>query len=158
VCFLCVCSVSSDETISYQDCAIELVTDESVRTSGGMIMTNENQSTWRRTCLSATSSTTNLTQTGLWWNPGLRGERPPIKRLSHGTHHSYATYPILTSELRITRLIPCSTPVLCHITTKQSASYRFTLYSTQILLKGPPATVWEPLGPKMFYKSPPPLV
>jgi hypothetical protein len=38
-----------------------------------------------KTCPSATLSTTNPTWTGLWSNPGLRGERSATNRLSHGT-------------------------------------------------------------------------
>jgi hypothetical protein len=41
--------------------------------------------TRRKTCPSATLSTTNLTWTDLGSNPGLRGERPATNRLSHGT-------------------------------------------------------------------------
>jgi hypothetical protein len=41
--------------------------------------------TRRKTCLSATLSTTNLTWTDPGSNPGLRGERPATNRLSHGT-------------------------------------------------------------------------
>lgn len=47
------------------------------------IMTGENQSTATETCPSATFSTTNATQSGLGLNPGLHGERPAIKFLSH---------------------------------------------------------------------------
>jgi hypothetical protein len=41
--------------------------------------------THRKTCPSATLSTTNLTWIDLGSNPGLRGERPATNRLSHGT-------------------------------------------------------------------------
>jgi hypothetical protein len=54
---------------------------------GGMIMTGENRRTRRKTCLSATLSTTNPT----WIDPGvklvLRSERPATNDLSHGTAH-----------------------------------------------------------------------
>jgi hypothetical protein len=46
-----------------------------------MKLTAENRSTRRKTCPSATLSTTNPTMT----DPGLRGERPATNRLSHGT-------------------------------------------------------------------------
>jgi hypothetical protein len=41
-----------------------------------MKLTGENRSTGRKTCPSATLSTTNPTWTDLGLNPGLRGERP----------------------------------------------------------------------------------
>jgi hypothetical protein len=44
--------------------------------------------TRRKTCPSATLSTTNLTWTDPGSNPGLRGERPATNRLSHGTAYS----------------------------------------------------------------------
>jgi hypothetical protein len=50
-----------------------------------MKLTGENRSTRRKTCPSATLSTTNLTWTDPGSNPGLRGERPATNRLSHGT-------------------------------------------------------------------------
>jgi hypothetical protein len=55
--------------------------DMSLESDGGMILTGENQRTWRKTCPSATLSTTNST----WIDPGLRGERPATNDLSHGT-------------------------------------------------------------------------
>jgi hypothetical protein len=50
-----------------------------------MILTRENQSALRETCCSATLSTTKPTLTGLDSDPGVRGERPATKPLSHGT-------------------------------------------------------------------------
>jgi hypothetical protein len=51
----------------------------------GMIMTGENRRTRRKTCTSATLSTTNLTWTEPVANPFLCGERPAAYCLSHGT-------------------------------------------------------------------------
>ena len=50
-----------------------------------MKLTGENRGTRRKTCLSATLSTTNPTWTDPGSNPGLRSERPATNRLSHGT-------------------------------------------------------------------------
>jgi hypothetical protein len=50
-----------------------------------MKLTGENQSTLRKSCHSATLSTTNPTWTDPGSNPGLHGERPATNRLSHGT-------------------------------------------------------------------------
>jgi hypothetical protein len=50
-----------------------------------MKLTGENRGARRKTCLSATLSTTNPTWTDPGSNPGLRGERPESNRLSHGT-------------------------------------------------------------------------
>jgi hypothetical protein len=47
-----------------------------------MIMTGENRITRRRTCPSASISTTNLTRADVQWTPGLRRERPASNRLS----------------------------------------------------------------------------
>jgi hypothetical protein len=49
-----------------------------------MKLTRKNRSTRRKTCPSATLSTTNPAYTDPGWNPGLRGERLATKRLSHG--------------------------------------------------------------------------
>ena len=38
---------------------------------------------WKKVCPSVTLSTTNLTWTGLGWNPGLCGERLSTNRVSH---------------------------------------------------------------------------
>jgi hypothetical protein len=50
-----------------------------------MKLTGENRTTRRKTCPSATLSTTNPTWTDPGSNPGLRGEKPATNRLSHGT-------------------------------------------------------------------------
>jgi hypothetical protein len=50
-----------------------------------MKLTGENRSTRRKTCPSATLSTTNPTWIDPGSNPGLSGERPATNRLSHGT-------------------------------------------------------------------------
>ena len=50
-----------------------------------MKLTEENRSTRRKICPSATLTTTNLTWTDPGLNPGLRGERLATNRLSHGT-------------------------------------------------------------------------
>jgi hypothetical protein len=57
----------------------------SLESDGGMILTGENRRTRRKTCPSATLSTTNPTWTDLGANPGLRGEGPVTNDLSHGT-------------------------------------------------------------------------
>jgi hypothetical protein len=51
----------------------------------GMILTEETRRTRRKTCPSATLSTTNPTWIDPGANVGLRGERPATNRLSHGT-------------------------------------------------------------------------
>ena len=50
-----------------------------------MKLTGENRSTWRKTCPSATLSTTNPTWIDPELKPGLRGERPTTNHMSHGT-------------------------------------------------------------------------
>jgi hypothetical protein len=58
--------------------------DVSLESDGGMILTGENRRTRRKTCPSATLSTTNPTWIDPGANPGLRGERPATNHLSHG--------------------------------------------------------------------------
>ena len=48
-----------------------------------MILTGENQSTWRRNCSSVTLSTENPTHTGLGLKMGLCSEGPVTNHLSH---------------------------------------------------------------------------
>jgi hypothetical protein len=50
-----------------------------------MKLTGENRSTWRKTCPSATFSTTNPTWTDPGLNLGLHGDRSATNRLSHRT-------------------------------------------------------------------------
>jgi hypothetical protein len=50
-----------------------------------MKLTGEIRSTRRKTCPSATLSTTNPTWTDPGSTAGLRGDRPATNRLSHGT-------------------------------------------------------------------------
>jgi hypothetical protein len=57
----------------------------SVESDGVMILTGENRRTRRKTCPSATLSTTNPTWIDPGANPGLRGERPATNDVSHGT-------------------------------------------------------------------------
>jgi len=58
---------------------------------GEMIMLGENQSTHRKTCPSATLSTTNPACTGLGLNPGLHSDRLAI-HLTHGTGRVLLAY------------------------------------------------------------------
>ena len=58
---------------------------------GGM-MTGKNRSTARKTCPSATLSTTNLTLTGLGFEPGLCGERTATDRPNHGNDLNYMSW------------------------------------------------------------------
>jgi hypothetical protein len=52
---------------------------------GGIMSQREKRSTGRKVCPSATMSTTNSTWSGLGLYLSLRGERPAINRLNHGT-------------------------------------------------------------------------
>jgi len=57
----------------------------SIYSVGGMILTGENRSSWRKPFPSANLSTTNPTRTGLGLKPELRGETPATNRLRHGS-------------------------------------------------------------------------
>jgi hypothetical protein len=61
------------------------------------ILTGETRRTRRKTCPSATLSTTNPTWIDSGANPGLRGERPTTNDLSFGTPR-YAYYKIIIGE------------------------------------------------------------
>jgi hypothetical protein len=63
--------------------------EEGVWTSGGMILTGQIRTTGRGTCPFASLSTGIPTPDSLKSNPDLRGEKPVIDRLSHGTVRSY---------------------------------------------------------------------
>jgi hypothetical protein len=63
----------------------------SVENDGGMILTGENRRTRRKTCPSATLSTTNPIWIDPGTNPGLHGERPASNRLNHGTAYTLYT-------------------------------------------------------------------
>jgi hypothetical protein len=81
----------------------------SLESDGGMILTGKHRRTRRKTCPSATLSTTNPT----WIDPGLRGERPATNDLSHGTAslHAYWTSNfILTALIYVTQvqILSCS--------------------------------------------------
>jgi len=54
-----------------------------------MILTDENRSTGRKSYLSVTPSTTNLTSADLGSRPGLPAERPATNRLSHGADSAF---------------------------------------------------------------------
>jgi hypothetical protein len=57
----------------------------SLESDGGMILTGENRRILRKTCPSATLSTTNPIWIVQGANPGLRDERPATSDLSHDT-------------------------------------------------------------------------
>jgi len=57
--------------------------NQSIWNTGGIIMTRENQITWRKTCPNATLSTINPTKIGLGLKLGLPHERLATNRLSH---------------------------------------------------------------------------
>jgi hypothetical protein len=57
----------------------------SLESYGGMILTGETRRTRRKTCPSATLSTTNPTWIDPGANPDLRSERPATNDLSHCT-------------------------------------------------------------------------
>jgi hypothetical protein len=50
-----------------------------------MILTGENQSSWKETCFSPFLSTTDPTGTGLLLNVDHQGDMPMANHLSHGT-------------------------------------------------------------------------
>jgi hypothetical protein len=63
----------------------------SLESDGGMILTGENRRTRRKTCTSATLSTTNPTWIDPGANPGLCGETPSTNDLNHGTANQALT-------------------------------------------------------------------
>jgi hypothetical protein len=71
-----------------------------LESDGGMILTGENQRTRRRTCPSATMSTTNPTWIDPCANPGFRGDRPATNLLSQwrGQLTDHFLCPLLYSQ------------------------------------------------------------
>jgi hypothetical protein len=65
---------------------------------GGMISTWENRRTQRKTCPSATLSTTNLTWIDPGANSGLSGERLATNRLSHGMAKLFITHILIRNN------------------------------------------------------------
>jgi hypothetical protein len=80
---VCCCSCRWEETClrtaATNEPTVHQPGEKNMYNHGGMILTEENHRTRRKTCLIATMSTTNPT----WTDPGLRGERPATKCLSH---------------------------------------------------------------------------
>jgi len=68
----------------------------SMESHGGIILTGENRRTRRKTCPSATLSTTNPTWTDTGTNSGLSCERPATNRLSHNTAPTFCYFPFQT--------------------------------------------------------------
>jgi len=76
----------------------------SMENDGGMKFTGENRRTRRKTCPSATLSTTNPTWIDPDANLGLRGERPGTSRLSHARPHGSGYELREVSELTVTAI------------------------------------------------------
>jgi hypothetical protein len=66
--------------------------------NNGGISTEENRRTQRKTCPSATLSTTNLTWIDPDANPGLSGERPATNRLSHGMAKLFISHTLIRNN------------------------------------------------------------
>jgi hypothetical protein len=62
----------------------QIISDGDCRAIGGMKIGRGNRNTRRKTCPSATLSTTNPTWPDPGSNPGCRGEKPATNRLSYG--------------------------------------------------------------------------
>jgi len=73
---------------------------EQAWTTGGMIVTGENWSIWRKTFPTATLSSTNPTNTGLGQNPGLCSQRPP--RLTYTKLNYHNVIMVTTSDCQLT--------------------------------------------------------
>jgi hypothetical protein len=87
-----------------------------------MILTGENRRTRRKTCHSATLSTTNPTWIDPGANPGLRGERPAINHLSHDRGST-------------TRIITYYTEASLHRLALSRAEVRFLTKQTFVLTR-----------------------
>ena len=77
-------SVIRNDALSYRDYMVS-VTDEHMKTEQWYDNNRKKQKYRKRTCPSATLSTTNPTWIGLGFNSGIREDRPATKRLRHGT-------------------------------------------------------------------------
>jgi hypothetical protein len=79
---------------------------------GKIIMTGKNRRTGRKTCPSATLSTTNSTCIDPGSNTGPRGERPATNDLSHGTTIIKALIIFLKNKIIYNVLISLQTSTL----------------------------------------------
>jgi len=83
----------------------------SMESNGGIILTEQNRRTQRKTRPSDTLSTTNPTQTDLGANPGICGERPVTRLLSRGTDkcvvHSASCHRQTPRKVSILSNAPC---------------------------------------------------
>jgi hypothetical protein len=76
----------------YQPRMIDDDDDDECGAVGGIRIGRGNHSTREKTCPSVTLSTTNPTSPGLGSNPGRRGGKPVINRLSYGTAKALVGY------------------------------------------------------------------
>jgi hypothetical protein len=89
-----------------------------------MILAGENRRTRRKTCPSATLSTTNPTWIDPGANSGLHSEKPATNRLSHGTAAwlKYLTYhlvPVLAPNYKQHSLSPAEVRKVCCSSTER---------------------------------------
>jgi hypothetical protein len=78
----------------------------SVESDGGMILTEENRRTLRKTCPSATlNPTTNPTWIDPGANPDLRGERPATNDLNHGTAVEFEQSTVRSIQAKFFKLL-----------------------------------------------------
>jgi hypothetical protein len=87
----------------------------SLESDDGIILTGRNRRTRRKTCPSATLSTTNPTWIDPGANPGLPGERPETNRLKNGTAQSSMkmTHKPLSITICSAENKMCLFPLLC---------------------------------------------
>jgi hypothetical protein len=71
------------------------------KSSGGMILAEENERIRRKTCLSVILSTTNSTRTGLGTNPSLCGENQATNGLSKGTASERLNLSVMTPYISL---------------------------------------------------------
>jgi hypothetical protein len=69
------------------------------------MLTAENQTAQRKTCLSVTLSTTNPTWTDLSTNPGLCGEKPATNHLSYGTANQLIYIKLSTESCQVNLIL-----------------------------------------------------
>jgi len=90
----------------FNDTSIARITKHQWRTkeqawiTGGMILTGENWSIWRKTCPTATLTSTNPTNTGLGQNPGLCSQRLP--RLTYTKLNYHDVIMVTNSDCQLT--------------------------------------------------------
>jgi hypothetical protein len=114
---------------------------------GGVTLTGENWSTWRKICPCATLSTTNTTMTGPRLNPSLHSDRS-VTICARNTTSLDPTLICLNKHhtMKVNRVNWAITPYILNFSSRWRWMVRFTPLVNLILGKGPRYPINEKVG------------